>query len=108
MENVGAQFLSLQHVLDRAFCKRELLWIAGAQYHIRAGPVLRIEERIAPDRDRRLGLGDLAESHPDVAFVRIRAHRFREQISVPFNMPVNPRQELVDGWFCEHAGPANM
>src|SRR6266566_6824711 len=70
MENVGAQFLSLQHVLDRAFCKRELLWIAGAQYHIRGGPVLRIEERIAPDRDRRIGLGDLAELHPDVAFAR--------------------------------------
>jgi hypothetical protein len=64
---------SLQHVLDRAFCKRELLWIAGAQYHIRAGPVLRIEERIAPDRDRRVGLGDLAELHADVALARIRA-----------------------------------
>src|SRR5262249_26666136 len=37
-----------------------------------------IEERIAPDRDPRIGLGDLAELHPDVAFARIRAHRFRE------------------------------
>jgi hypothetical protein len=27
----------------------------GLQYHIRVGPVLRIEERIAPDRDRRIG-----------------------------------------------------
>jgi hypothetical protein len=33
--------------------KRELLWIACAQYHIRVGPVLRIEERIAPDREPR-------------------------------------------------------
>jgi hypothetical protein len=32
---------SLQHVLDRAFGKRELLCIAGAQHHIRVGPVLR-------------------------------------------------------------------
>jgi hypothetical protein len=58
--------------------KRELLWIAGAQYHIRVGPVLRIEERIAPDRDRRIGLGDLAELHPDVTLARARAHGFRE------------------------------
>jgi hypothetical protein len=34
----------LEHVLDRVLRKRELLWIAGAQYHIRVGPVLRIEE----------------------------------------------------------------
>jgi hypothetical protein len=33
----------------------------GAQHHIRVGPVLGIEEWIAPDRDRRIGLGDLAE-----------------------------------------------
>jgi hypothetical protein len=52
---------SLQHVLDRAFDLRELLCIAGAQHHIRVGPVLWIEERIAPDRDRRIGFGDLAE-----------------------------------------------
>jgi hypothetical protein len=64
-------------LLDRAFRKRELLCIAGAEYHIRVGPVLRIEERIAPDRDRRIGLGDLAELHPDVALARIRAHGFR-------------------------------
>jgi hypothetical protein len=48
--------------------------IAGAQDEICIGPVLRIEERIAPDRDRRIGLGDLAELHPDVAVERIRAH----------------------------------
>jgi hypothetical protein len=68
----------LEHVLDRVLRKRELLWIAGAQYHIRVGPVLRIEERIAPDRDRRMGHGDLAELHPDVTLARARAHGFRE------------------------------
>ena len=45
----------LAAVLDRAFDLRELLCIAGAQHHIRVGPVLWIEERIAPDRDRRIG-----------------------------------------------------
>src|SRR6266700_730286 len=42
------------------------------------GPCVWIEERIASDRDPRIGLADLAELHPDVAFARIRAHRFRE------------------------------
>jgi len=57
---------------------RELLCIAGAQHHIRVAPVLLIEKRIAADRDLGIGLGDLAELHPDVAFARIRAHGFRE------------------------------
>src|SRR6516164_8169481 len=52
--------------------------IAGAQHHIRVGPVLRIEERIAPDRDPRISFGDLAKLHADVTLARIRAHRFRE------------------------------
>ena len=59
---------SLQHILDRAFGLRELLCIAGAQHHMRIGAVLRIEEWIAPDRDPRIGLGDLTELHSDVAF----------------------------------------
>jgi hypothetical protein len=42
---------SLQHLLDLAFGLRELRCIAGAQHHIRVGPVLEIEERIAPDRE---------------------------------------------------------
>jgi hypothetical protein len=33
----------LEHVPDPELRKRELLWIAGAQFHIRVGPVLRIE-----------------------------------------------------------------
>jgi len=66
--------------------------IAGAQHHIRVRPVLRVEERIAPDRDRRLGLGDLAELHPDVAFARIRAHRFREHADADLEL----RRYLVD------------
>ena len=33
---------------------------------------------IAPDRDPRIGFGDLTELHSDVAFARIRAHLFRE------------------------------
>ena len=60
------------------FGLRELLCIADAQHHIRVEPVLWIEEWIAPDRDPWIGLGDLAELHPDVAFARIRAHRFRQ------------------------------
>ena len=32
--------------------------------------MLRIEERVGSDRDRRMGLGDLAELHPDVTFAR--------------------------------------
>src|SRR5262249_24714680 len=58
---------------DRAFCKGELLWIAGAQHHIHVGPVLRIEERIAADCNLRIGRRDLAKLHADVALTRIRA-----------------------------------
>jgi hypothetical protein len=64
----------------------ELLCIAGAQYHIRVGTVLRIEERIAPDRDSRIGLGDLAELHADVALACIRAHRFRERANADLEL----------------------
>ena len=46
------------------FGLRELLCIADAQHHIRVEPVLWIEGRRAPDRDRRVGLGDLAEVAP--------------------------------------------
>jgi hypothetical protein len=53
--------------------RRELLCIADVQRHIRIGPMLRIEERISPDRDPEIGLGDLAELHPDAALARIRA-----------------------------------
>jgi hypothetical protein len=53
----------------------ELLWIAGAQHHIRVGPVLWIEERMAPDRDPRVGFGNLTELHPDIALASIRADR---------------------------------
>jgi hypothetical protein len=60
----------LQHVLDRAFGKRELLCIAGAQHHIRVGPMLRIEERIAADHDLGVGLGDLIKLRADVALAR--------------------------------------
>ena len=67
---------SLQHLLDRAFGLRDLLCIISAQHHIRVGPVLWIEKRIAPDRDLRIGLGDLAELHADVALACIRAHDF--------------------------------
>ena len=73
-------------------CKRKLLYIAGAQDDFRIGPVLRIEERIATDRDRRIGLGDLAELHPDVAFARIRAHRKNtslRRLSATVSLPTN-------------------
>ena len=64
---------SLQHALNRTFGLPELMCIVGAQHHIRVGPVLRIEERIAADRDLVIGLGDLAELHSDVAFAYPRA-----------------------------------
>src|SRR5262245_6675035 len=69
---------SLQHLLDRAFGLRELLYIAGAQHHIRVGPVLRIEKRIAADRDLGIGFGNLTELHTNVALAHVRAHGFRE------------------------------
>src|SRR5262249_2774627 len=47
-------------------------------HHIRVGPVLWIEERVATDCDPGIGLGDLAELHSDIAFARIRAERLRE------------------------------
>ena len=65
-------------MLAAAFGLRQLLCIAGAQHHIRVGPVLRIEERKAPDRDLGIGLGNLAELRADVAFARIQVNGFRE------------------------------
>src|SRR5215467_1811827 len=61
----------LQHVLHRACGKRELLRVARAQHHVGIGPVLRIEERIAANRDFGIGLGDLAELGADVALARV-------------------------------------
>ena len=43
----------LQHVLDRARWRLRALRVARAQHHVGVGPVLRIEERIAADRDVR-------------------------------------------------------
>ena len=71
---------------------RKLLCIAGAQDEIRIGPVLRIEERIATDRDCRIGLGDPAELHPNVAFARIRADRFREHANADLEL----RRHLIE------------
>jgi hypothetical protein len=51
-----------------------------------AGPVLRIEERIAPDRGPRIGFGNLTELHSDVAFVRIRAHSLREHANADLEL----------------------
>jgi len=56
------------------------VWLASfsalrAQHDIGIGPVLRIEERIAADRHRRIGLDDLAELHSDITLARMRAHR---------------------------------
>src|SRR5262249_6215621 len=47
------------------------------------GPVLRIEERIAPDRDLRIGLGDLTKLHADVALACIRARTVSESMRTP-------------------------
>src|SRR5262245_3021708 len=56
----------LQHVLNRAHGERKLLRVARAQDHVGIGPVLRIEEWIAADRDFGIGLGDIAELGADV------------------------------------------
>jgi hypothetical protein len=48
--------------------------------------MLGIEERIAPDCDPRIGLGDLTELHPDVALARIRAHRLREHANADLEL----------------------
>src|SRR5262249_49359227 len=64
----------LQHVLHRAHGERKLLRVARAQDHVGIGPVLRIEEWIAADRNFGIGLGDLAELGADVALARIRTH----------------------------------
>src|SRR4029453_7705964 len=55
--------------------------VFGTHNQISVGPVLRIEERIAADRDLGIGLSDLAELHADIALARIRAHGFREHAS---------------------------
>ena len=49
---------SLRRIFGRALRKRELL--AGSTTFALA-PVLWIEERIIPDRDRRINLGDLVD-----------------------------------------------
>jgi hypothetical protein len=43
----------------------------GREHHIRVGPVLLIEKRIAADRNLGIDLGDLAELHTNVALARI-------------------------------------
>jgi hypothetical protein len=48
----------------------------AAQDDICIGPVLWIEKRMASDHHRRIGIGDLAELHSDVALARISAHGF--------------------------------
>jgi hypothetical protein len=58
--------------------------IAGAQDEICIGPVLRIEERIAPDRDRRIGLGD--ELHANIAFGAHPRARFREHANADLEL----------------------
>jgi hypothetical protein len=65
------------HVLDRAFC---LLWIAGAQHHIHVGPILRTEERIAANRNLRIGRRDLAKLHANVALARTVSESMRTPI----------------------------
>ena len=70
---------SLQHLLDLTFGLRELLCIAGAQHHIRVGPVLRIEKQIAADRDLGIGFGDLTELQPS----RVSARTVSENMRTP-------------------------
>jgi len=83
---------SLQHVLDRVFGLRELVCIAGAQHHIRVGPMLRIEKRIAADRDLRIGFGNLTELHINVALAHVCAHGFREHATPKYASRYRNRQ----------------
>src|SRR6516162_8765436 len=76
----------LQHVLHRAHGERKLLRVARAQDHVGIGPVLRIEEWIAADRDFGIGLGDLAELGADVALARVRAHGLRQHTNAGFEL----------------------
>ena len=73
---------SLQHLLDRTFGLRELLCIAGAQHHIRVGPVLRIEKRIAADRDFGIGFGDSPSCIP-ISPSRASARTVSESMRTP-------------------------
>jgi hypothetical protein len=73
---------SLQHLLDLAFGLRELLCIAGAQDDIGIRPVLRIEERIAADRNLRIGLGDPPSCIP-MSFSRASARTVSESMRTP-------------------------
>ena len=83
---------SLQHVLDSVFDLRELLCITCAQHHVRVGPMLGIEERIAPNRYPRIGFGNLTELYSEVALARIRAHGLRERANADFEL----RRHLIE------------
>jgi hypothetical protein len=71
---------SLQHFLDGAFGMRELLYIAGAQH--RVGPMLRIEKRIAADRDFGIGFGDSPSCIP-ISPSRASARTVSESMRTP-------------------------
>src|SRR5215831_12740761 len=77
---------SHEHLLHRARCERKLLRVAGAQHYVGIGPVLRIEEWVAADRDFGIGLGDLAELGPDIALARVRAHGLRQNANTGFEL----------------------
>src|SRR6516165_6199814 len=53
---------------------------------MRVGPVLRIEKRIAADRDLGIGLCDLAKLHADVPLARISAHHLREHANADLEL----------------------
>src|SRR5215467_639880 len=63
-----------QHGLNRSLGDRELGAVACAQHHVGVRSAMLVEERIAADRDLRIGLGDLAERRPDVALATIGAY----------------------------------
>src|SRR5262249_87156 len=79
-------------------CPRPRVWparasvLAGAQHHIRVGPVLRIKERIAPDPDPRIALAERAQLTSDLVFTRICAHRPREHANADFEL----RRHLIE------------
>jgi hypothetical protein len=48
--------------------------------------VLRIEKRIAADRDLGIGFGDLTELYTNVALAHVRAHGFREHANADLEL----------------------
>ena len=83
---------SPQHLLDLTFGLRELLCIPGAQLTFVLAAVLWIEERIALDRDPRIGFGDLTELHTNVTLAANPRVEFRGHTNADLEL----RRHLIE------------